>query len=80
MLPVHFLTDNHSLYEAAYSTKTLPDKRLKIDICIIRKMLSTGDIKETEWVPRELQLADCPAKSGASPNKLLNALSDKGLF
>ena len=38
-------TDNHSLYEAAYSTKTLSDKRLKIDNCIIREVLSTGDIK-----------------------------------
>ena len=63
MLSVQLLTDNHSLYEAAYSTKTLADKRLKIDICIIREMLSTGDIKEIERVPKELQLADCLTKS-----------------
>ena len=37
VLPAHLLTDNNSLYEAAYSTKTLSDKRLKIDICIIRE-------------------------------------------
>ena len=74
MLPVHLLTDNNSLYEATYSTKPLSDKRLKIDICIIREMLSTGDIKEIEWVPKELQLADCLTKSGASSTKLLNAL------
>ena len=59
VLPVRLLTDNHSLYEAAYSTKTLSDKRLKVDICIIREMLLTCDIKEIEWVPKELQLADC---------------------
>ena len=60
--------------------KHLSDKRLKIDICIIREMLSTGDIKEIEWVPKELQLADCPTKSGASPTKLLDALTGNGLF
>ena len=43
-------------------------------------MLSTGDIKEIEWVSKELQLTDCLIKSGASPNKLLNALSGNGLF
>ena len=80
VLPVHLLTDNHSLYEAAYSTKTLSDKRLKIDICIIREMLSTGDIKEIECVPKELQLADCLTESGASPTKLLSVLSGNGLF
>ena len=54
VLPVHLLTDNHSLYEAGYSTKTSSNKRLKIDICIIREMLLTGDTKEIEWVPKEL--------------------------
>ena len=43
-------------------------------------MLSTGDIKEIEWVPKELQLADCLTKSGASPTKLLSVLSGSGLF
>ena len=43
-------------------------------------MLSTGDIKEIEWIPKELQLADCLTKSGALPTKPLNALSGNGLF
>ena len=80
VLPVHLLTDNHSLYEAASSAKTLSDKRLKIGICIIRVRLSTGNVKEIEWVPKELQLAECLTKSGASPTKLLSVSSGNGLF
>ena len=37
--PIHCFTDNKSLLDSVFSTKTLKEKRLKVDVCIIREML-----------------------------------------
>ena len=33
------VTDNQSLHGAPYSTKTITDRRLKVDMCVVRDML-----------------------------------------
>ena len=73
-LPIYAIVDNKSLIESLYSTKTVTEKHLKIDICIIREMLEKGEVKSVIWRESELQLADCLTKGGASTNKLLLAL------
>ena len=37
--PIHCFTDSKSLLDSVHSTKTLKEKRLKVDVCIIREML-----------------------------------------
>ena len=50
VLPVFCVTDNRSLFGSVHSTKTLTDKRLKIDSCILREMLYKKEIKDIRWV------------------------------
>ena len=65
-LPIISVTDNASLVESAYSTKTLADKRLNFDMCIIRQMLSNNEVNEIRWIENGDQIADCLAEKGAS--------------
>ena len=42
--PIHCFTDSKSLLDSVHSTKTLKEKRLKVDVCIIREMLGKNKI------------------------------------
>ena len=77
IIPIVCIIDNKSLYDAIHSTKTVTEKRLKVDICLLRDMLSKNEI-EIVWKPTKLQLADGLTKTGASKGKLLEALSFEG--
>ena len=79
-IPIHCVVDNKSLIECIYSTKTITEKRLKIDICVIREMIERGEIKSVVWRESQLQLADCLTKTGASSNKLLMTLEGRNLI
>ena len=68
------ITDSHQVYYTIYSTKTLKNKRLMVDICMMRNMLSSKEISDITWVDSQSQLADCLT----SRAKLLTVLSGKG--
>ena len=43
--PIHCLADSStSLLDSLHSIKTLKEKRLKVDVCIIRMMLEKNEI------------------------------------
>ena len=44
LFPIHCYTYNKLLLVSLHSTKTLKEKRLKVDVCIIRKMLEKKEI------------------------------------
>ena len=67
--------DNRNLVNAAYSSTNLEDKRLIIDISIIRDMLERKELTEFIWVSTELQLANALTKQGASDQLLLNVFN-----
>ena len=46
---VHCYTDNKSLVETVNSTKTLTEKQLKVDICIIREVIEKQEVKQISW-------------------------------
>ena len=73
ILPIKCVT----LHDAVYSTKTLTEKRLKIELCAIREWLEKQEIHSVIWVCSEDQLADCLTKEGASREKLYDKLSGK---
>ena len=73
-IPITVKTDSKSLYDALLTSNTLEDKRLKVDICVVRDYIKKEEIKEVCWIPTEQQLADCLTKSGANPAKLLKVL------
>ena len=67
-------TDHKSLVQMVNSTKTLTEKQLKVDICIIREMIEKHEVKQISWCDSSSQLADCLTKAGASCEKLLRVL------
>ena len=69
--PIILKTDSRNLYDAVHSTKTLEDRRLKIDICSLRQKLSKGEIQAIEWISKDFQLADCLTKLEAPTSKLI---------
>ena len=58
----------------------IEDKRLLIDVCVLRDMVSHGEIKNFCWVPTDLQVANCLTKQGAPAHNLVNVLNEKLLL
>ena len=61
--------------KSVYSSNNIEDKRMKIEICVLRDYLKRGDIKEIKWVDTANQLADVLTKSGVNCDKLCHAIS-----
>ena len=73
-IQVQAVTDSEALYEASYSTKSLKDRRLRIDVAIIREYIIKNDVVMT-WVPSGDQLADILTKEGVDDTKIIEHIS-----
>ena len=73
-IPLEAVVDSKSLYEAAYSTKSAKDKRLRIELAIIREYILNNQCKLL-WVPTEQQLADIFTKDGVDSSNILSHIS-----
>ncbi|XP_018008572.1 uncharacterized protein LOC108666247 [Hyalella azteca] len=71
---VKCFVDNRSLVDAVHSTKAIEDKHLRINMAVLRDMLSKRDIQSITWVRSSLQLANVLTKIGACPKPLLSAI------
>ena len=69
--------DNRNLVDSVHSTTNIEDKRLLIDVCVLRDMISLGEINRFSWVPTDLQIANCLTKQGAPAYNLLKVLNNK---
>lgn len=67
--------DNKSLVEALYSTTSVEDKRLRIDIAVLSGMIERKELDEVKWVSSAKQLADCLTKTGSSSLYLRSIIS-----
>ena len=76
-IPINRISDSHQLYDTIFSTKTLKDKWLMVDICLMRNMLSSKEISDITFVDSQRQFTDCLTKP-SSRAKLLTVLSSKG--
>ncbi|KAK9523757.1 hypothetical protein VZT92_017657 [Zoarces viviparus] len=75
-LPIVCVTDNHSLLDAVKSTKTVTEKRLRLEISSVKELVHSGTIQQIMWSASKEQLADCLTKKGTSALVLLRALSE----
>ena len=66
--------DNKSLVDAIYSSKNVEDRRLRVDIAVIKDMVERHELQEVIWVSTKLQLADSLTKRGACSKQLCAAL------
>ena len=69
-------TDNSCLYDSVHSSTQTLDKRLRIEMAILREMLERKGIAEISWVPTNTQIADSLTKKGVSPFKILGFISE----
>ena len=74
-IPIKCFVDNRSLVDALSSYKLVDDRRLRIDISVLKDMLHNGELSEISWVDTSMQLADCLTKRGASFERLRATVS-----
>ena len=74
-LKVNCVIDNKSLFDTLHSSHCLADRRLRIDVAVLRDMIDRGEITKVSWVASPLQLADCLTKKGVCTKRLRAAIS-----
>ena len=74
ILPIDGMTDNKSLFDASQTLNLINDKRLQVEIGIIREMVEKEEIK-IKWIKSSEQLADVLTKNGASSESLCRVLN-----
>ena len=72
--------DSKSLFDLLSSTHLVEttEKRLKIDISVIRQAYEVGELYSVSWIPRKLQLADGLTKSNRVAADLLQRNLNEG--
>ena len=65
--------DNKSLTEAAHSTTAVEEKRLRVDLAVIRQSVSRNEFK-LRWTETKHQLADSLTKQGTDSSRLVETL------
>ena len=63
-IPVVAKIDNKSLWENLYNTRQCEEKLLRNTVAGIKELMDLGIVKAVDWVPTDLQLADCLTKKG----------------
>ena len=69
--------DNRGLCDSVFASTTVEDKRLFIDICVLRDMIHNHEINEFRWVSTDQQIANALTKQGASTHSLVQLLNNK---
>ena len=49
LFPVYCSTDSKSFVDTTNATKMLTEKRLKVDVCIIREMIEKQEVTSVSW-------------------------------
>ncbi|XP_035684716.1 uncharacterized protein LOC118421507 [Branchiostoma floridae] len=73
-MPILAITDNRSLVQAVESTSLVLEKRLRIEISVIKELVELSDVT-LKWVPGRCQLADIMTKKGVPANPLLQVVT-----
>ena len=71
--PIHCITDSSSLVETLHTSKSVSDRRLRVDISRLREMTQKEEIT-VSWVKGKFQLSDALTKNTASTVGLLDAI------
>ena len=72
--PISVLVDNKSLVDNVHSSTAVENKRLQIDVGILRDDLNQKSIHELRWIETSLQVANCLTKNGCSSQYLLDII------
>ena len=70
-IPVICLANSKTLHYAVKSSKQIADKRLSIDLAMIKEKCENKEIENIIWISKEKQIADSLTKKGASCETLI---------
>ena len=68
------VVDSKSVVDAVFSTKSVDEKRLRIDVGSVKEMIANGDIQDVRWVPGCDMVADVLTKKGVASYQILQLL------
>ena len=71
---ISIIIDNKSLLDAVHTSTSVENKRLQIDINMLREMIENGEINEFRWISTAYQVANPLTKNGASTDYLLRII------
>ena len=71
--------DNKNLVESIYSTSLVENKRLKIELGVIKETVKTKIVKSVSWCTGSIQIANPLTKRGVQSN-LLKTIMKSGKF
>ena len=77
-VPCFMRTDSRSLYDHIYRKGSCQEKRLMVELSVIREAVEEELITEVQWVETKVQLADALTKKMV-PHVLLRALETSRL-
>ena len=78
-IPITCKTDNNGLYDSIHSSTQILDKRLRLEMSILREMLSKREIHSFEWIPTDKQIADALTKKGVASYKVMGHVANPKL-
>ena len=73
--PILLYTDNKSLFDNVHSSTPCKNKRLQIEMGILREMLVKKELTHLKWIPDKLNIANPLTKSGASCSYLIDVIN-----
>lgn len=79
-IPIRILCDNRSLVDSAHASTAVNNKRLQIEVGILRDMIQKAELEEFRWIPTGLQVANALTKAGCSCEDIYQILGGHVLF
>ena len=73
-IPIKSFVDSNNLYQAAKLTKSVVDRRLRINIVQIQECVKESKV-EIIWVKTDDMLVDCMTKRGGKPDGLITVIT-----
>ena len=77
-IEIEAITDNFSLFEASHTTTAIQDRRLRIELAILREGITRSEF-QLKWIDTKNQLSDCFTKKGSDPKKLIAQITGKNV-
>ena len=74
-IAIEAYTDNMPVEQSVRSTKQVHERRLRVDIGVVQRLLDDKEIVDIKWIPTNLQLADVLTKRDINMQKLFSVIN-----
>ena len=72
-IPIKLIVDNKSLFDNVHSTKNVAERRLRIDLALLKELVSDRCLTVC-WTESSNQIADALTKRGVNPANILSLI------